>query len=273
MTLDYKNYNYIPDATNPRLLTRVGRNQTSTESAWVAEPMRQFAERILSKFPKWQCVRDYGFMTMDVYAGTEFLGWVSVRSCTNFEIENKRIRAKRTRRGGMKTKDADRAFKLVCKYFKTDSNKERFTEAARSAGGWISNEVNTTYGSFRAQFSYLTFAAKDLIMKDLATYMEAAKTSGLDISKVSGVEDFYQRSQEAKLFDSCLQKNMGSVVLRTGSGYLVGDPEGTQITSLDDALLSTPMRLALGKLKLVEPRTIVEGAGFRLDEDTFYVVV
>jgi hypothetical protein len=68
-------------------------------------------------------------------------------------------------------------------------------------------------------------------------------------------------------------KNLGSVITREGDGYLLSDPNGTEVLSIEDTLLPGPVREALGKLKLMEPRTMLEGVGVRVDTDTFFVVV
>jgi hypothetical protein len=270
--MDHKLYKYIPNATNPRLLTEANISEATPKDAWAEGPTRRLAERVLLKFPKWQCVRGYKFSALTFYLGTEKLGVVYARY-TEFELTNSRICATRERRGGMKTRDADRAFKLVCKYFKPTNSKERFTKAASDAGTWISTEVQTTQSMFRSKFHTVTYAARAYIMQDLPTYLDAAESNGLDKSKYADVVDLYSRSKQAALLNGYMQKDLGSIVKREGSGYLVGNPEGTEVFSLDDTTLPSAMRLALGKLKLVEPRTLVEGAGFRLDEDTFYVVV
>jgi hypothetical protein len=270
--MDHTNFRYVPDVNNPRLLIKRPRSDNST-GVQLTEPRRKFAERILAKFPKWQCVCENGggYKAIEVYAGAELLGGVYVR-VNEFEITNPRIRGKRTRSGSMKTKDAEKALQLVRKYFKPASHKERFSQAAADIAMWAENEAQTTQTLFRSKFHAVTYAARDYVMQNLAPYIEAAKNNGLDISRYSGLDELYLRSKCAYLFMSYVQKNIGSVVKREGSGYLVGDPTGDNFVSVDDTMLPSPMRVALGKLKLAEPRTMLEGVGFKLDENTFFVL-
>jgi hypothetical protein len=271
MTFDYKNFKYTPDSTNSRLLIKT---QISTDSVdvWPSGSGRVLAERILSKFPKWQCVLNYSTSTTQVYNGVEYLGRVGWYNGT-YEILNHRIEAKRTRRGGMKTRDADKAFRLVCKYFKPENYKERFTKVAADAGGWVSIKANSLNTLFRSKFHAVTYAAREYVLRDIQVYLEAAAANGFDTTKFLDIKEQYDEAEQARVMNEHLQKNMGCVIRREGNGYLMGDPEGTEIVSIDDTLLPQPIRLALGKLKLVEPKTLVMGAGFRLDADTFYVVV
>jgi hypothetical protein len=269
---DHTHYKYIPDPENPRLISENYLKDEKAQHWWANGLKRSFAERLLSKFPKWQCVHPYHGGFFRILNGTEYLGTVRVYD-GKFEIKNHRIDKERTRKGGMVTKDPDKAFKIVCKYFSTKTKKERVSAVLLETGVWIKGEQYNTSTNFRMQLTNLAYAAKDYIMQDLEPYRAAAKAGGYDITKCSQVENLYARSSVATVMQAMFDKNLGSVITREGDGYLLSDPNGTEVLSIDDTLLPGPVREALGKLKLMEPRTMLEGVGVRVDADTFFVVV
>lgn len=268
---DYTHFKYTPDPENPRLISE---NEISRGPLhWPNGLSRSFAERLLSKFPKWQCVRTWNYSSQfRIVSGTEYLGTVRCYD-GKIEIRNHRIDKERTRKGGMVTKDPDKAFKLVCKYFSTKSKKERIETALKETRTWVQSEQYSANSNFRMQFTNLAYAAKDYIMQDLEPYRVAAKAGGFDITKSLQLEDLFERSGVSTAMQNLLDKNLGSIITREGDGYLLSDPQGNEVISIDDTLLPGPVREALGKLKLMEPRTMLSGVGVRIDANTFFVVV
>ncbi|CAB4189924.1 hypothetical protein UFOVP1193_23 [uncultured Caudovirales phage] len=269
---DHTHYKYTPDPENPRLISE---NYLKEENAhyWKLNGLqRSFAERLLSKFPKWQCVHPCNGRGFKVLNGTEYLGAVRCYD-GKLEISNHRIDKARTRKGGMVTKDPDKAFKLVCKYFSTKTNKELCASVLLDTGVWIKGEQYNSSTNFRMQLTNLAYAARDYIMQDLEPYRAAAKAGGYDMTKCSQVENLYARSSVSTVMQAMFEKNLGSVIRRGGDGYLLSNPNGTEVTSVHDMQLSGPVREALGKLKLLDNRTMLEGVGARIDTDIFFVVV
>jgi len=271
---DHTNHKYVPDPENPRLLSE---NEIGRENShhWPVGLRRSFAERILSKFPKWQCVQSLsgrGYNRFIVANGAEYLGEIWVYD-GKIEIKNHRIDKARTRKGGMVTKDPDKAFKLVCKYFGTKTKKERMSASLTDTKDWVQTELYNSSTNFRMQLANLAYAAKDYIMQDLGPYRAAAKAGGYDMTKCSQIENLHARSSVSTVMQAMFEKNLGSVIKRGGDGYLLSNPSGTEVTSVHDTQLSGPVREALGKLKLLDNRTMLEGVGARIDTDTFFVVV
>jgi hypothetical protein len=262
---------YIPDPENPRLLSE---NEIGRENShhWPVGLRRSFAERLLSKFPKWQCVQTWAYNRFIVANGTEYLGEVKVYD-GKIELKSHRIYTKRVRKGGMLTKDPDKAFKLVCKYFSTKTKKERMSASLLDTKNWVQGEQYNTSTQFRMQLTNLAYAAKDYIMQDLGPYRAAAHAAGYDMTKCSQIENLHARSSVSLVMKNLLDKNLGSIIMREGNGYLISDPDGTEILSVDDALLPGPVREALGKLKLMDNYIVLEGVGVRMDTDTFFIVV
>jgi len=269
--LDHTHYKYTPDPENPRLISE---NYLKDENSygWPNGLHRSFAERLLSKFPKWQCVRPCHGRGFKVLNGTEYLGVVLCYD-GKIEIRNHRIDKVRTRKGGMLTKDPDKAFKLVCKYFSTKTNKELCASVLLDTGVCIKGEQYNSSTNFRMQLTNLAYAARDYIMQDLEPYRAAAKAGGYDMTKCSQVESLYARSSVSTVMQAMFEKNLGLVIRRGGDGYLLSNPNGTEVTSAHDTQLSGPVREALGKLKLMDNQTMLEGVGARVDTDTFFVVV
>jgi hypothetical protein len=151
--------------------------------------------------------------------------------------------------------------------------EEQMDEALADAESWLNSEHYNTSTSFRIQLSNLAYAAKGLVMSNLDVYRAAAKAAGHDISKYSELEDLWTRSNLSDAMQNLISKDIGSLIKRVGNGYLINDLSSTEIFSVTDTLLSGPIREALGKLKLLESRTILDGVGARIDENTFFVVV
>jgi len=279
---DHTHYKYTPDPENPRLISENNlKDENSGDGYLLSNPNgydwpnglhRSFAERLLSKFPKWQCVRPCHGRGFKVLNGTEYLGVVLCYD-GKIEIRNHRIDKVRTRKGGMLTKDPDKAFKLVCKYFSTKTNKELCASVLLDTGVWIKGEQYNSSTNFRMQLTNLAYAARDYIMQDLEPYRAAAKAGGYDMTKCSQVESLYARSSVSTVMQAMFEKNLGLVIRRGGDGYLLSNPNGTEVTSAHDTQLSGPVREALGKLKLLDNQTMLEGVGARIDTDTFFVVV
>lgn len=271
MRLNYKDYDYIPDPSNPKLLSEIKRGSTKC-SPWDFPKSRTLAEKLVSKFPKWRCIRELNFTSsFSVFSGQEYLGTVRVGS-ESFDIRNHRITAKAKRGYGMKTKDPNKAFRLICKYFYTQTSKELADGIRTEARSWVNSQHCATSSALSSMYTALTSKLKDHIIQNMDTYSQIAIANGLDPTKINRLEECFRESQTAALLDKCMANNVGSVLQRRGDGYLVSNPRGDEVLSLDDTLLPSPMRLALGKLKLVEPKTMVDGVGFRLNEDTFYIL-
>ena len=213
-----------------------------------------------------------------VFAGEEAIGQIRTGepySNTHYGVMlgNERIEADMTRGTAKKTTNLKTAVKLFGRYFYPLTMNEIMEQSANEL---ISAVNNALWGLKQkrgdAQRSVQDFLRARLNSRDPAL-MQFLNTEG----KADLVDDWDKQASEVAIM-STLQSKLGKEgqyiqitddgynVLRKGKSSVL---DGAKRCKRED--MSDSMRTALALLKLSEPNTCLEGAGYKLDDTNYFI--
>jgi hypothetical protein len=192
-------------------------------------------------------------------------------------ISNERIRSDRVRRGGYKTKDADKAILRAKKMFFKLKPNERIEKALGDAGKVIFTQMRLKERERHNAEGTVKAAALDYVMgTGFALFLEHLKTCTESernkiekhLSDKERLEDEMMTIETAK---SAFEADKTALVIKDGGKYLV--KIGDKIDLFDDNTLPDWMRGKLGMLKLVQAEQFVSNTGCRVNDETFVLMV
>lgn len=216
----------------------------------------------------------------DVFEGGEVLGHIRkeyARRDYKIHVSNERIARKRERGTGYSTEDPKKAIARIKKEFGRMTTTERINKAAEAA----------------SQYAYYAAAKHE---QKLRPHSQALKEAALAYVSGPGFDTFLQYLKEnephkhdlivnAKAQHDNLRADMSvlegirdslgssksALIVRDFEQYIVRI--GDTVTLYDDNTLPVHLRGKLGLLKLVEKEHFVSGAGCRVSEEVFVVLV
>lgn len=283
-------YDYI-ELTLPNIVGRWEKNKERFEIR-VEKAIKPFVEALAKKYPQWRFVStsfwhqrpDNGDAYAEahrfyVYDGREALGQISTDYGRNhekvFAIHNERIAGARERGDTTKTKDLNKAVKIVGKMFGAKTINERLAEAQSDATNEIYRVYQDRVSTFQRTYDHIAKHLMPYIMANYESLAPIAVQGGANADAVGKLVNAHEEFKITKEIHECEQNNTGAVVLIHGSDYAVmgKDDTGehkTRIFSTDT--LPPHIKRSVGMLKLVEPKYFIKGAGMKIHDSAFFIV-
>ena len=193
------------------------------------------------------------------------------------QISNERISEGRMRRGGYKTKDADKAILKAKKMFFKLKPSERVDKARKDASGVIQQQARRKDREMYNHAETIQTAAHKFIMgTGFSLFLEHIKTMAeSEQIKIYKAQAEYERIGEEMLtiekVKSQFEDGKTALVIKDDGKYLVKIGDAIQL--YDNNTLPEDMRGKLGMLKLVEAEAFVSNTGCRINDEVFVVVV
>jgi len=218
-----------------------------------------------------------GFVVME--AG-EVLGTISKEyHGRNYviQISNERISKDRTRRGGYRTADADKAILKAKKMFFKLKPNERIEKAVKDASSVMSQQSRRKSREKSEHENNVQTAAYKFIMgTGFPVFLEHIKTLAeseqIKINKARTENDrIGVEMLTIEKIRSQFDNGKTALVIKDGGKYLV--KIGDKIDLFDDNTLPDDMRGKLGMLKLVEAEQFISDTGCRINDEVFVLIV
>jgi hypothetical protein len=193
------------------------------------------------------------------------------------QISNERIGKDRVRRGGYKTKDADKAILKAKKMFFKLKPSERVDKAMKDASGVIQQQSRRKDRERYNHAETIQNAAHKFIMgTGFSLFLEHIKTMAeSERNKIYKAQAEHERISEEMLtiekVKSQFENGKTALVIKDDGKYLVKIGDAIQL--YDDNTLPNDMRGKLGMLKLVEAEAFVSNTGCRINDEVFVLVV
>lgn len=193
------------------------------------------------------------------------------------QISNERISEGRMRRGGYKTKDADKAILKAKKMFFKLKPSERVDKARKDASGVIQQQSRRKDREKYTHAETIQNAAHKFIMgTGFSLFLEHIKTMAeSEQIKIYKAQAEYERIGEEMLtiekVKSQFENGKTALVIKDDGKYLVKIGDAIQL--YDDNTLPEDMRRKLGMLKLVEAEAFVSNVGCRINDEVFVLIV
>ena len=193
------------------------------------------------------------------------------------QISNERISKDRTRRGGYRTVDADKAILKAKKMFFKLKPNERVEKAMKDASGVIQQQARRKEREkYAAENTVREAAIKYIMGTGFHLFLEHTKTmaeeerSKIEIAMREQVR-LNDEMMTIEKIKSQFTDGKTALVIKDGGKYLV--KIGDKIDLFDDNTLPDDMRGKLGMLKLVEAEQFISDTGCRINDEVFVLVV
>ena len=302
--LDQVKYEYITlDLPNIQVAWERGKDRSMYEFM-LDEPFKNFVIQAAMKFPMWRFMSggDLGGMgitrkpitheTTDlkcyrlwVYDGSERLGSIGYETrftktdmrYTVYLLNNERIANKRERGEYAKTKDINKALKILAKSFGAKTINERMKEALDQCEDRVGSITTQKANRFHDEYRSLVYGLrKHLIVDKWEEIKQIATDSGVDLTVLDRLPNTYEDYKIAQEIDECVEHKKGVVVIIHGNDYAVqsfatanADPT---IEMLSTETLPDWIKRGVGMLKLVEPHNMIGNVGYKINDGAFFVM-
>jgi hypothetical protein len=283
-------YDYI-ELTLPNIVGRWEKDKERREIR-VEKDIKPFVEALAKKYPQWRFVSTqfwhqrpdnaepyaeaYRFY---VYDGREALGQISTdygRSREKvYAINNERISTSRQRGDTTKTKDLNKAVKIVGKMFGAKTINERLAEANNDAANEIYRVFQDRANTFQRTYDHIAKHLMPYIMANYESLAPIAVQDGANADTVGKLVNAHEEFKITREIHQCQQNNTGAVVLIHGSDYAVMGNDDTgehNIRIFSTETLPPHIKRSVGMLKLVEPKYFIKSAGLKIHDQAFFVV-
>lgn len=264
-------------------------NREKEDEFDIAPQIKPFIMEAAMKYPEWTFYtkqfasmspvdKSYRHFTQfEIYLGNECLGDLSYSSnCKNevvYVLENKRINDIRERGRGAKTKDLNKAIKLLSKFYGAMTTfeliKDRMTKTT--------HELQSIHYRIEREFNNDFHELKPIFMKYLMENWEQSR----EVAAKGGAKERLLESlpvayAEFSVVDKILgawKNEKGYIVLLQGNDYVVYDyANKTNPEIKDSSGLPEWMRRGIGLLKLVEPENCLKNVGYKIDNMSFFLL-
>lgn len=193
------------------------------------------------------------------------------------QISNERIGKDRVRRGGYKTKDADKAILKAKKMFFKLKPNERIDKAMKDASGVIQQQARRKNNEKHDHASTIQTAAHKFIMgTGFPMFLEHIKT----MAESEQIKIYKAQAEHKRIGEEMLTIDKVKSQFENGKTALVIKDDGKYLVKIGDAIqlydnntLPDDMRGKLGMLKLVEAEAFVSNVGCRINDEVFVLVV
>lgn len=297
--LDQVKYEYIP-LDLPNLLAQWERGKDRTDLKFEIEGgMKEFALRAAKEFPMWKFVASNNLghywgintyhsekrvvcKTFYIVQGTEQLGVIYIehnRSGVRYALHNERIEGRRERGNADKTKSLDKAIKILSKFFSSKTLDERVDEAFGNCYYGLQRVDHEKKCAFFNDYSDLSTKLVDHVMSNWETTREVATSNGVPLTMLDSLPEKYENFAVSRKIKSCFDQGKGAVVVIHGNDYVVSNvvcvgsnQMREQSRMFNSDTLPAHLKRSVGMLKLVEPNHLVGNIGYKIDNNSFFVI-
>ena len=205
---------------------------------------------------------------VSVYDGQEPLGRIESQEADGTIFHNNRLQQEVRRGTGKRTTKLNSAKSIFAKYFYGITTNERMEVVAYEVNRKLNHTLYTLRNGQRsAEQALQTFVRHNLDDQFL-----------VDALKVMGGTDLVQKYQEVThdirlvdTIDNVKSKDGGYYVLLENEEYFTWRDGMSTPKRLSRETMPQDLKLALGMLKLAEDDTFLAGAGFKLDQNKFFI--
>ena len=205
---------------------------------------------------------------VSVFSGEEPLGRIETHYEQGIIFHNNRVQQEVKRGNGKRTTKLSVAKSIFAKYFYGITTNERMEVVAYEVSHKLNHTLYTLRGGQRsAEQAVQTFVRDNLDNQFL-----------VDALQVMGGTDLVQKYQEVTheiglvdTIDKVKSKDGGYYVLLENEEYFTWRDGMSTPKRLSRETMPQDLKLALGMLKLAEDDTFLAGAGFKLDQNKFFI--
>lgn len=229
------------------------------------------------KMPKLKfCVRiDYEevFDGMYVFDKLECVGHVGYEDSGALNFSNARISEDLHRRSIMKTASQSKATTILRKYFYGMTKVETMQSMAGLMKAAVSSAHSDTMYKRRGAKQRVTEELERAVFSDsqlsqaVLQYFEATNQSHL-MAKYEDAKDDFELVEEAY---NAQRLGKGLFVQAVGEEYQMWRKDSTRVQTCNRNRLPDKVRGALGMLKLADNNSFVNGVGFKMEAEKFWI--
>lgn len=218
------------------------------------------------------------YMTMrDIYVldGDEPVGHISrgeaySNNADGLEFKNNRISQDLKRGSAKKTAKLSTAKSLFAQYFYGMTIREHMEAMASS----VRYEVSNSSYQLRKEHDTARSKLTDYIKTEVARANETVLKFLKDMGKTDLIDAFHHTQNElqvVKNIEGVVDKRNGYYVLLKEDEYFKWHQGDSTPKRFKRDEMPSDMRMALGLLKIADKNTFVDGAGFKLADDKFFI--
>ena len=242
------------------------------------------------KYPMWDFIAkgkggrqnvDMGKCTAQgfyVYDGDELLGEIDFQFSSNgdvvYVIENERIKDERQRGSAAKTKDMNKAIKILGKKFGAKTLSERLEIADTACTSGLYDVQSHKTAKFLNAYGALTSHLHEYLMSNWDTVKEIAISKGEKPETLEKIPEIYDAHVETKKIRNHHTNDKGVIVVIHGADYAVRElgKGGDNVTIYSTNDLPDWIKRGVGMLKLVEKDHLISNVGYKIDNASFFVM-
>ena len=287
--IDYDKYDYKKLGNYSNVVTKLEKDREIDDSVTLV--IHYYMEPLIAKVslehPEWlfvgegfketKMVGHYGATRFDVYQDSEQIGSIRLDgwqdSNYKWEIYNERIAKTRQRRGGTSTSDINKARKLINSQFSKPTPDEMAHRVAKQASAFVHNESWTAQRRFDGHFNKITASLAEYITREFDTVAPALLSYGANKEQLKAVRTSHMERIFPVEAEKVFKKSQGYVAFQSGDIYYIMAPQSDCIMDqIKSADLPTDLKAKIGMLKMVGLETGVDGIGYRLSNNSFYIL-
>ena len=210
-----------------------------------------------------------------VYFKAEALGAITMgtrNSESVFAMSSPPLEAKRKRGMWEHTKDIKKAAKIISKSFIPKSVNEIVKEKFEALTGSLWSSSRDKEIKEESVYGHICTKLKNHIRTHWDDILPVLTVNGAN-SEALRYLDFHREREISSGINAQFTKNKGWVVHLRGEDYIFGVPrKGNIITTKPREALTDHERKCIGMLKLAQPTQFIDGVGYKLDNETFFIV-
>lgn len=274
----------------PNILGRWNKGEERKPIA-IEDFMKPFVETVAKKHPNWRFVcRTYWrreinevlhYIASDftIFEGREALGQIGVdygrRNVRVYTITNERIRSQRERGTETKTKDLNKAVKIVGKMLGVKRVDEHLTEVIAETANIVHQAGMDRERKFNHAYEVMVMKLIPHVMANWETVSAIALQEGANPTLIESIPELFNEHQITHEVRLCHAQKSGVVVLIHGNDYAVhrldlNDGDTMSVYGTDN--LPAHLKSAVGMLKLTEPKHFIAKVGVKIRDNAFYVI-
>lgn len=240
------------------------------------------------KRPAWQfvssgwgdlsnCGTHYSYHRFTIMEDGEELGWVDKdkdwrSGGYKYEFDGPRLRAGRSRAKAQVTKDLKKAVKAIAANIYALTLTERMSIARKEANSKTDKAVYPIQRDYRHCRDVLSASMVSFVLDNWEAFLAYTMPDPATERARDSLRDRYERLLAAEAAESAKRNGLGAVVVERGSAvYVEYDNKQGQFHHTTVDKLPDNLKLGVAMLKLVEPETMVDYVGVRVDAKTYYV--
>ena len=260
------------------------RNAAARVDTFIAPLLAELSK----KRPAWQfvssgwgdlsnCGTHYSYHRFTIMEDGEELGWVDKdkdwrSGGYKYEFDGPRLRASRTRAKAQVTKDLKKAVKTILGGIYALTLTERMSIARKEANSKTDKAVYPIQRDYRQCRDVLSASMVSFVLDNWEAFSAYTMPDPATERARDTLRDRYERLLAAEAAESAKRNGLGAVVVERGNAmYVEYDNKQGQFHHTTVDKLPDNLKLGVAMLKLVEPETMVDYVGVRVDAKTYYV--